>query len=159
MGTDIYSVIQGQWLTHNHQGEEITPELSDSSCWHTIGEGFHDRDYQLFNALAGARGGKAVIHLRGLPENFIVRDCYHPIPQGFCFDSDGFNSIKEPYDPWEFFMGEHSFSWFTVDDLGEIAQQRPETEEEIAKIRVRMGRFAIAYPHYKNWRLVIGFDS
>lgn len=46
MGCDIHSVIQGQWLKTDEP---------DESCWHSVAEGFRERDYDLFGYLAGVR--------------------------------------------------------------------------------------------------------
>lgn len=151
MGADIHSVIQGQWLHTSHLGEPI--ENPDHTCWHTVSEGFHERDYQLFGTLAGVRAAADFDGvLRGPPENFLLRDeCYHPIPQDFRFRKSFRPDHKSP---WEMYMGEHSFTWYSMEELGGFGKNA-----EIMEIYHVMRELGISYRDYKNWRIVIGFDS
>ena len=161
MGCDIHSVIQGQWLTKDSKGDEILADDADSSCWHTVAEGFHDRHYELFGLLAGVRStiNAALFEPRGLPKNFMVHDDLHPIPIDFQFDLDGFRRPTE-YEPWIFDMGEHSHTWFSLPELVEAeVRAKDEVATEIRRMIVRIRRCHASWPNHKNWRLVMGFDS
>lgn len=95
MGCDIHAVWQakkdGKWID--------VPSKYDE-----------DRDYELFAWLAGVRNRfdiKPIDQPRGLPEDFEMESGYHPDPSGISeYTRDGAR--------W---MGDHSFSWFTADEL------------------------------------------
>lgn len=149
MGCDIHSVIQGQWLF---------PEdgKTDETCWHTVSEGFHERDYQLFGILAGVRGpDEPIVQPRGLPADFKMLEYEHPIPADFMFRA----VFRHPHghEPWIYYMGEHSYTWYTLKELGKVkvGKQHP----AIAEIARLMEDLAINYYEMRNWRIVIGFDS
>ena len=164
MGCDIHSVIQGQWLHTSHDGKEI--EKPDVSCWHTTQEGFHERDYELFGYLAGVRDPniKPICGPRGLPRDFLIADDYHSLPINFNFGEDSFRR-PDSKSPWQYYMGGHSHTWFTVGELkmaGELTLPNGEWEEYVKEVR-RMAEIiryqGILFPDYKNWRIVLGFDS
>lgn len=157
MGCDIHSVIQGQWL-------EPDNGHTDATCWVTVAEGFHERFYKLFGLLAGVRSNelKPPSEPRGLPHDFKIRDDHTtPIPQSFHFRS----IFRHPdsMSPWEFYMGEHSYTWFTAAEI-EAAWNSCRDEDVKRKLGEVMDLFRKLdirhwQPKLKNWRIVIGFDS
>lgn len=152
MGCDIHAVLQGQWLKSDEP---------DHSCWHTVAQAFERRDYQLFGFLAGVRDETQAqpIARRGLPKDFCIRDeCYHPLPRNFAFRDYGYP--PDDVSPWEFYMGEHSFTWFTVEELELMRKQVPGGSEEEFEAVLRLAFLhKIRNPKYVAWRIVIGFDS
>lgn len=100
MGTDIHGIMQKRV---NNQWEDIAFDYAE------------DRHYQLFAVLAGVRNGygfagcptgepvEPIASPRGLPDDFYVVDGEHPST-----DEDG------PAEKW---MGAHSFSWLTGQEM------------------------------------------
>lgn len=126
MGTDIHGVFQRKDKTTG-KWEDIPSKYEQ------------DRHYQLFAVLAnvrngfgfaGVRTGEAVPPIampRGLPEDFPVNDDCHPIalenmdPRRREWHREG-----EPLEVW---MGDHSFSWLTGDEMLAWYENAPEVEK------------------------------
>lgn len=155
MGCDIHSVIQGQWL------ESDNP---DFSCWHTVAEGFRERNYNLFGYLAGVRDDtiKSITERRGLPDGFQILEGHHPIPRNFAHRD--FTFLPDDHSPWIYDMGEHSHTWLTRIELeaawrGNLSHLSEDAYREIDAVCRIFIKTGIQYSHYSNWRIVIGFDS
>ncbi len=108
------------------------------------------RDYELFGLLAGVRRGdiKPIVQQRGLPEDFEMISnkygrFYHP--------------TKLKYDAWDdqpgMFMGEHSYSWMT---LQELHSHKWHKEEVLPEVVVKL---LVNYHPLDKYRIVFGFDS
>ena len=151
MGCDIHSVIQGQY---------IKTEKPDSSCWHTVAEGFSERNYALFGYLAGVRdpGIIPLTEPRGWPDDFKHYDGIHPLPLNFQFRDTSIRPGNEM--PWIMDMGEHSYTWYSKKEILNPGDDCPDTiRSEFYSIRVILIRLNIVYYKYTNWRVIIGFDS
>lgn len=116
MGTDIHGVFQ-KW---------------DGKRWVDIPSKYQGhRHYQLFAVLAGVRNGvgfagcptgeaiKPIAEPRGYPEGFAVQDDMHPVD-----NVDKMTAWRrechEKYEkdkPLEIFMGDHSHSWLTGEEM------------------------------------------
>lgn len=153
MGCDIHSVIQGQWLD---------ADKPDETCWHTVAEGFYQRNYVLFSFLAGVRsdGNYQLVPKRGLPKDFLLLDdAIHPLPIDFQFRSDGF-AKPDHHSSWVKDMGEHSFSWLTWNEFENGAVDCPDdARDEYHHVLSIFRGVRIRYSGYKNWRIVFGFDN
>ena len=115
MGTDIHGVFQrrdpatGQW--------EDVPSTYEQH-----------RDYQLFAVLAGVRNGygaagvttgepvKPIASPRGLPDDFRVESESHPVPSVEVLPPWRRDGHREG-EPIEVWMGDHSHSWLTGDEM------------------------------------------
>lgn len=90
MGADIHGVLQ---------------ERYGSGRWYTVEEIEDDRNYALFSALAGVRNYGSITPIagpRGLPEDFEVVEG---------------DSVKMDYKGYTVWLGDHSFSWLTIEEL------------------------------------------
>ena len=151
MGCDIHSVIQGQ---------HIETEKPDSSCWHTVAEGFAERNYELFGFLAGVRGSLVtpLSQPRGWPNDFENHHYFHPIPLDFQFRDTSYPPISPR--PWIYDMGDHSFTWFTGKEIADAIKDCPEGAfDEYMRVCKIQTRQRVRYHEYTNWRIIIGFDS
>lgn len=151
MGCDIHSVIQGQY---------IETDKPDSSCWHTVAEGFTDRNYELFGYLAGVRDPNVtpLAEPRGWPDNFEHYDSIHPLPLNFQFRDVSYRPGDE--EPWIISMGEHSFTWFSISEIRAAWKDCPkDAKDEFYVVRQILIRLGVQYHDYTNWRIIIGFDS
>jgi hypothetical protein len=111
----------------------------------------------LFRILAGVRGGPPIAKPRGLPEDFEVVDGEdHPISDLKFMNPHRSNrhKVKEPLVVW---MGDHSHSWLTGEEMLKWYESTPEEEkentayffEEVARLVAEHGQI----------RFVFGFDS
>lgn len=123
MGTDIHGVFQrhdkttGQWVDVPSAYEQ-------------------DRHYQLFSVLAGVRNGygfagiqtgEAVTPIaepRGFPADFVVIEDTHPLPSLECMDPRR-RKWHEKDEPIEVWMGDHTHSWLTGDEMLSWAERAP----------------------------------
>ena len=121
MGTDFHGVFQrrtaGGWAD--------IPTKYDG-----------DRHYQLFAVLAGVRNGygfagvqngqrlEPIAPPRGFPPDFeLAGDC-HPV-ESVEFMFPHLREYREPGDRLEIWMGDHSYSWLTADEILEWAKRAP----------------------------------
>ncbi len=91
MGCDIHGVFQTRY--------------SKESLWRTEMEIEDGRNYLAFSALAGVRNYTGVTPIsepRGLPDDFDMKEASKVMRYG------------DPNNPW---MGDHSFSWLTLDEI------------------------------------------
>lgn len=124
MGTDIHGVFQRQ--------DKATKQ------WHDIPSNYEqDRHYQLFAVLAGVRNGVGfagtrtgepvtpIAAPRGFPIDFIVDGDMHPITT---LEHMGPSRRKyhEADDKLEVWMGDHSHSWLTGDEILAWAESAPD---------------------------------
>lgn len=124
MGTDIHSVFQ--------RHDKATRQ------WHDVPSHYEqDRHYQLFAVLAGVRNGhgfagiqtgEAVTQIaqpRGLPADFAMDDEAHPLATLEHMDP-GRRKYYEADEKLEQWMGNHSHSWLTSDEMLAWAEKAPE---------------------------------
>lgn len=91
MGCDIHGVFQTR--------------VKGASLWWTELEIEDSRNYAVFSALADVRNNTGITPIaepRGLPEDFDMKEAMTVMRYG------------DPADPW---LGDHSFSWLTLDEL------------------------------------------
>lgn len=114
VGTDIHGVFQRH----------------DGAAWVDIPSKYEEsRHYQLFAVLAGVRNGTGFAGIRtgekvtpiseprGLPDDFNVVDGdTHPI-ETLQIISERRRKYREPDDAMEVWMGDHSHSWLTADEM------------------------------------------
>lgn len=134
MGCDIHGVVQ---MRHSD-----LPRWNDVAC---IDSG---RNYRLFSALAGVRQGDddepMIAEPRGLPSDFTMFGDEHPLD----------------YPKAMIWMGDHSFSWLTLDEIetwpGWTDERRANVGEQffawIRWLRLKCGKGRSA-------RIVFGFDN
>lgn len=70
-----------------------------------------DRDYYVFNALAGVRGCEPVVAPRGLPAFLRYDDDANRV----IWKYENIDSLMD--EELGFYLGEHSFTWFTLAEL------------------------------------------
>lgn len=137
MGTDIHGVMQkkvaGRW-------EDIPSKYDEN------------RHYQLFAVLADVRNGygfarcptgeevRPIAQPRGLPEDFAVENDYHPIAT-LEIMSEGRQKYHEEVEPLEVWMGDHSYSWLTGQEMLDAFEGLP----TIAKTGV------LSRAEYEQW--------
>ena len=116
MGTDIHSVFQakkgGEWVD--------LPSAYDET-----------RDYDLFGWLANVRNGHGfagvltgqeiipISEPRGLPKDFVLTGDYnedHPTTEDV-YSKSWRAKYRDAGDPCEIWMGDHSHSWLTLDEI------------------------------------------
>ncbi len=115
-----------------------------------------DRDYTLFNILAGVRGDsyKPISYPKGLPEGFEMTNrkeamcTYHPTHL----------TKDEDWDPGVFWMGEHSYSHLTLQEINKYNWNKVYLKDDYWPQREFTDLF-IRCKNLKNWRIVMGFDS
>lgn len=135
MGTDIHGV----WQRRSKTAPATTKETNLQS-WEDIESRYtQDRHYQLFAALAGVRNGsgfagvitgepgepvKPVSDPRGLPNDFYMVDDAHPTADIKFMDSRrmGYHTADYPKEIW---MGDHSHSWLTGEEMLEWYDDAP----------------------------------
>lgn len=123
MGTDIHGVFQRQTA----DGWEDVPSKYEEN-----------RHYQLFAVLAGVRNGygfagiptggvvKPISEPRGLPADFEVVDDQHPVSAEYFRQIWRYEYTKEGDDDFgRIWMGDHSYSWLTADEILEWAERAP----------------------------------
>lgn len=121
MGTDIHGVFQ----RHDTATDK----------WVDVAHKFEmNRHYQLFAVLAGVRNGrgfagiktgepvKPISEPRGYPEGFQVDDDDHLVPAIECIDPRRAKYhtpeyLEEGENPLRLWMGDHSHSWLTADEM------------------------------------------
>ena len=131
MGTDIHGVFQ---------------RLSaETGKWYDVPSDYEEqRHYQLFAVLAGVRNGTGfagvrtgdavtpIAEPRGLPEDFSLLDGeYHPTER----------EIRQPDDPTEIWMGDHSHSWLSGEEMVSWCERAPSV--------MHVG--LISRSHYEEW--------
>jgi hypothetical protein len=132
MGTDIHGVFQRRTSV----GWEDVPSLFQ-----------RNRHYQLFAVLAGVRNGRGFAGIRtgdpvvpisqprGLPADFALidddlDDPRHPMTKP-AWDADPHSKYYEPGEDGygEMWMGDHSHSWLTADEILRWAETAPVVEK------------------------------
>lgn len=145
MGADIHGIFQ------RHDGA--------SKTWQDIESTYEqDRHYFLFGILADARGdGPPIAEPRGLPEGFeLVDGEYHPISDLKFMDPRrrGWHEDGEPLVVW---MGDHSRSWLTGEEMLKWYESANEEEKEsVAYFFDEVARLAAEHGQI---RFVFGVDS
>lgn len=160
MGCDIHMVAEhrkdGRWtrvLPPEHAWDPWLVEqnwLDDARQ-----EWFHNRNYALFGVLAGVRGdGPPIAEPRGLPGD-VGEEVRAMI------DNDGRDSDV-------YWLGDHSFSWLTLDEIlaydwdrpaGYYSDGRPMREWCSEFLTRTVPALQDLDPDPRNVRLVFGFDS
>jgi len=117
MGTDIHGIFQ------RHDGEKFVDVESRYQG---------DRHYQLFAVLAGVRNGRGfagfstgqaiqpIADPRGLPTDFLFDGDCHSTHNGKCL-----GPYWEEGEPLELWMGDHSYSWLTSQEMLEWYAKAP----------------------------------
>jgi hypothetical protein len=126
MGTDIHGVFQ----RHDAQ----------TGTWHDVPSEYEqNRHYQLFAVLAGVRNGygfagvrtgeptEPIAQPRGYPPDFQVADDTHTLPSMECHTlwRREYNAKHPSPDALYLWMGEHSHSWLTGEEMLAWAEQAP----------------------------------
>lgn len=155
MGSDIHIVIQrqdesGAWREIVYQDALRDYEVGRRTLVADVPVApacFSERNYPLFGALAGVRWDtKPISTPRGLPEGFDVEQV---APDPECDE-------KEPR--W---LGDHSFSWLTLDEL--LAYDWKELAKEPFGWRIEWPDVVLPWlaqlADGRPLRLVFGFDS
>jgi hypothetical protein len=120
MGTDIHGVFQRR----------------DGNRWVDVASKFDEnRHYQLFAVLAGVRNGygfagittgepvRPIAQPRGLPSDFAMDGDSHPVATLELMGCMGkYHQESEPLEVW---MGDHSHSWLTADEMLAWAEHAP----------------------------------
>ena len=140
MGTDIHGVFQRQ----------------DATGWHDVPSRYEQgRHYQLFAVLAGVRNGygfagvptgeavKPISPPRGLPADFAMADDAHPLQSLEHMDPRR-REWHEKGEPLEIWMGDHSHSWLTGEEILAWAEHAP----RVVKIGV------LSREEYEAWSRV-----
>lgn len=142
MGTDINGVVQTRWV-RNPAGQER---------WRSVMEIEDGRNYALFAALANVRNYGDITPIsepRGLPEDF---------------ETDG-DEVKLAYSGGKVWMGDHSYTWLTFEELLDWDGWDQEYSEGTLGEYCQVFRKWLEYLESKysdglyEVRLVIGFDS
>lgn len=136
MGCDIHTVFQckrdDKWIDIPHEFEE-------------------NRQYDLFAWLAGVRGMiEPICEPRGYPPDFVVQDDMHPCSIRVAPKWRRL-SIKD-WDTAAIWMGEHSHSWLTADEILSAEPQYAAFAyftDEVRRLKDEFGEV----------RMVFGFDS
>lgn len=128
----------------------VLQESFDGKAWHTISGIEDDRNYTLFAALADVRNYSGVTPIsepRGLPEGF-----------------EG--EVGDVYASTGTWMGDHSYSWLTIDELVNWDGWDQECHESILRdytsVFLKWLDWADAKTEFykgKGRRIVFGFDS
>ena len=123
MGTDVHAVFQkrvnGTW-------QDVPSEWEQ------------DRHYFLFSWLADVRNGfgfagvktysrvEPIDEPRGIPEDFAMEDCYHyALLESLNEQERKWHADEvDPEGGVRLFMGDHSYSWLTLDEI--LAAARPD---------------------------------
>lgn len=133
MGTDVHAIWQAK---RNSRWEDI------ESQWD------QHRHYLLFSWLANVRNGFGFAGVptydpvvpvalpRGLPEDFEMVDDCHPIKELAHMGDRA--EYWSPGDPMEFWMGDHSHSWLTADEI--LAAKRPGTVQRTGIVDIQWFR-------------------
>lgn len=144
MGCDIHGVWQ-KW---------------NGSAWEDIESLYEqDRHYKLFGVLSGVRGDEAPIdEPRGLPNDFLIMEGLedHPVTD-ISFKDPRRREWHDPDDPLDVWMGDHSHSWLSGDELigwwdGARPDQREDLDYFFDEVRRLVGL-------HGKIRFVFGFDS
>jgi hypothetical protein len=123
MGTDIHGVFQ-RFDATTQQWEDVPSEYTE------------ERHYQLFAVLADVRNGygfagiktgeavEPIAAPRGLPKDFKMDDDFHPIAS-----LEHMSPLRREWhqngEKFEVWMGDHSFSWLTGDEMLAWAENSP----------------------------------
>lgn len=123
MGTDIHGVFQ----RHDAATDK----------WVDVPSNYEqDRHYQLFAVLAGVRNGfgfagvktgdpvEPIADRRGLPDDFVMDGDAHPIAS-LDFMDPGRRKYHGDDEPLEVWMGDHSHSWLTGEEILAWAEKAP----------------------------------
>lgn len=108
MGTDIHGVVQWrhpEW--QNWAGETMPP-----SHWCTENHFEDSRNYRVFAALAGVRNGRGFAGIYTHDPIKIIAE-----PRGFPDDFDKDEVAQSLGLEAEWFMGDHTFSWLTLNEV------------------------------------------
>lgn len=104
MGCDIHGVFQ----------------KLDGDKWVDVPTTYEfDRHYQLFAVLADVRndnGVEPIAEPRGLPEDFVVHGDRHPAGSLDILPKYH-REHRKPGEPMEVWMGQHSFSWLSAEEM------------------------------------------
>lgn len=104
MGADIHMIVQ----------------VKEDSKWKSLSKGYDDRNYNAFAILANVRNGYGfagcvtstgfdfISEARGLPDDFNIEN------------EDHHSDVKSDYSDGGFWMGDHSFSWVTLQELIDV---------------------------------------
>lgn len=148
MGCDIHSVAQ---VKRNNQWITVESKIGKDA-----------RDYELFGLLAGVRGWSEPIHEpRGVPSDFDMINQYHTFYDKKIFDTN------------IFYMGEHTYSYYTLEELNDVydKQNKPcetcgryKTDDviraDLTWIISHLNKIKEEYiAEDSDIRLVFGFDS
>lgn len=130
-----------------------------SKTWQDIESVYEqDRHYFLFGILAGVRGeGPPIAERRGLPEDFELVDGEdHPISDLKFMDTDSrrYHEAGEPLVVW---MGDHSRSWLTGEEMLEWYDSAKVDEKE--SVAYFFDEVARLVAEHGRIRFVFGFDS
>lgn len=137
MGADIHGVLQSQWAA--------------TQKWYVECRIEDDRNYALFSALAGVRNYNGITPIaepRGLPEDFVSRDCAY--------------ALGQPRD--SVWIGDHSFTWLTLKEIKEWdGWDQMLTDEHTlgyyCETFLKWVDYAESKVGGRDGRIVIGFDS
>lgn len=140
MGCDVHAVWQAR---RNDQWVDVHSEWDQ------------DRHYLLFNWLAGVRGdGPSIAEPRGLPDDFTMRGDLHPTTEDALDDDEKSFQQDDPDYPSKW-MGDHTYSWLTVDEILSAEKPAPNFKsvdyfvDEVRRMKDLHG----------DVRIVFGFDS
>jgi hypothetical protein len=130
MGCDIHMLVQHK--PHEH--------------WYTIMEMRFPpgRDYLLFAIMAGVRGDEslAIALPRGIPDDARI-------------------DLNDEFD--RYYLGDHSYSWLSFDELLEVqkryAAEAKKHGQAWCESNTDLDAVIDFMRHYKNTRLIFGFDS
>ena len=140
MGTDIHIAVEVIDRKTNKWKRVIGPSYT-----------YSNRNCFLFTLLAGVRcidGVTVMSPPKGLPEDI---------------DMMGYKTFQEvvncPFDDW---LGEHSFSYFTFHDLLRFDWESEKHNDKLYEFRIWLESFSytnLGFIDNKNKRIVFGFDS
>ena len=145
MGCDIHGVFQ----RHDEK----------SNAWQDVESVYEqDRHYFLFGILAGVRGdGPPIAEPRGLPEDFELVDGEdHPITDLKYMDPRrrGWHKTNDPLVVW---MGDHSHSWLTGEEM--LKWYKSAKAEEREYVIYFFDEVARLVAEHGKIRFVFGFDN
>lgn len=140
MGADIHGVLQ---VRHNN------------GSWDSILEIENARRYVLFSALAGVRNYNEITPIgvpRGIPADFDIREAMVVMEYG------------DPNDPW---IGDHSFSWLSLEELNDwsgwdqILESGHSLREycDLFHLWLKYANAKVEDGHWDDARIVFGFDN
>ena len=130
MGCDIHGVLQGR---------------IEGGTWRSILEIEDTRNYAVFSALAGVRNYENIEPIaepRGLPEDFDMKEAMLVMRYG-----------DDPY------VGDHSFSWLSLDELETWPRWIEEPRYEMFLAWLGYARQKVDSQYWTEARVVFGFDS